>query len=134
MKLVSSNDGEVVQQTMQKAMAQYWSDNDAIKAMAAIATLKGIGPATASLILSVHDPERAIFFSDEAFRWLCCYHDQKKPPIKYHIAEYKRLMNNANELMKRLQVKATDIERVAYVIEKGKDQQLVPNAGRSKSS
>ncbi|KAI0517194.1 hypothetical protein F5B22DRAFT_133136 [Xylaria bambusicola] len=116
MKLVSSNEEEVVSKIIQEAMARYWLDDNVTKAMDAITKLKGIGPATASLLLSVHDPERVIFFSDEAFWWLCC--NGQKSPIKYNAKEYQQLNIAAEKLAKRLQVGATDIEKVAYVVMK----------------
>lgn len=125
MKLVSSNDGEVVKKTIQEAMAQYWSDNSITKAMDAIARLKGIGPATASLLLSVHDPERVVFFSDEAFWWLCC--EGEKSSIKYNAKEYQQLNVAADKIAKRLQVGATDVEKVAYVVMKDGTLQPVPS-------
>lgn len=76
--------------------------------------LKGIGPATASLLLTVHDPNRVIFFSDEAFYWLCC--KGKKGPIKYTVKEYQSLRSVAEVLSGRLEVSATDIEKVAFVL------------------
>ncbi|KAI0452684.1 hypothetical protein F5B21DRAFT_327522 [Xylaria acuta] len=116
MKLISSNNGEAVKKTIQEAMTQYWLDNNVTKAIDAIAKLKGVGPATASLLLSVHDPERVIFFSDEAYWWLCC--GGQKSPIKYNAKEYQQLNIAADKMAKRLQVGATDIERVAYVVMK----------------
>ncbi|KAI1743441.1 hypothetical protein F4680DRAFT_375987 [Xylaria scruposa] len=117
MKLVSSNDGEAVKKIIQDAMAQYWLDSNVAKATEAIAKLKGVGPATASLLLSVHDPKRVIFFSDEAYWWLCC--GGQESPIKYNAKEYEQLNIAANKIAERLQVGATDIERVAYVVMKG---------------
>ncbi|KAI0535666.1 hypothetical protein GGR58DRAFT_429644 [Xylaria digitata] len=128
MKLVSSNDGEVVRKTIQEAVAQYWLDKNTMKATDAIAKLKGIGPATASLMLSVHDPERVIFFSDEAFWWLCC--GGQKLPIKYNAKEYQQLNVVADKIAKRLDVGATDIERVAYVVMKDDASQPVPSINR----
>ncbi|KAI0911108.1 hypothetical protein F4823DRAFT_327965 [Ustulina deusta] len=131
MKLVSSNDGEVVRKTIQEAMAQYWLDGNIAKAMDAIAKLKGIGPATASLLLSIHDPERVIFFSDEAFWWLCC--GGQKLPIKYNAKEYRQLNIAADKIAKRLQVGATEIERVAYVVMKIGAEQSTPSTSQPQS-
>ncbi|KAI1127467.1 hypothetical protein F5Y10DRAFT_194177 [Nemania abortiva] len=129
MKLVSSNDGDVVKKTIREAIEQYWTNNNNItKATDAIAKLKGIGPATASLLLSVHDPERVIFFSDEAFWWLC--RGGQKSPIKYNAKEYQQLSIAAEKVTKRLQVGATDIEKVAYVIMKDDARQSVPSIGQ----
>ncbi|KAI1179104.1 hypothetical protein F4777DRAFT_535613 [Nemania sp. FL0916] len=116
MKLVSSNDGDSVKTTIQDALAQYWSENNVSKAIDAIAKLKGIGPATASLLLSVHDPDRVIFFSDEAFWWLCS--GGQKSVIKYTAKEYQQLNDVAGKLARRLEVAATDVEKVAYVVMK----------------
>lgn len=114
MKLVSSNDSAVVNETISKAMTAYWERTDASAAVDAFAKLKGIGPATASLLLSVHDPERVLFFSDEAFYWLCCR--GRKSPIKYSAKEYRDLSAAAQDMEERLRVSAVDIEKVAYVL------------------
>ncbi|KAI4593547.1 hypothetical protein KJ359_009233 [Pestalotiopsis sp. 9143b] len=113
MKLVSSNDEQTVAEIIKEAIDAYWENQDASAALAAISKLKGIGPATASLLLSVHDPDRVIFFSDEAFWWLCC--KGKKESIKYNPKEYQELNREAQALVKRLEVRATDVEQVAYV-------------------
>ncbi|KAI1448774.1 hypothetical protein F5Y02DRAFT_281443 [Annulohypoxylon stygium] len=116
MKLVSSNDEELVKNTIQEAIEKYRESSDAPKALIAISKLKGIGPATASLLLSVYDPDNVIFFSDEAFYWLCC--DGKISPIKYNAKEYQELSSAAQSLIQRLGTSAVDIERVAYVLMK----------------
>jgi hypothetical protein len=116
MKLVSSNDEQVVKDTIETTMKAYWAKPNASAALDGITQLKGIGPATASLLLSVHDPDRVIFFSDEAFYWLCCVGG--KPPIKYNTKEYQELNSAAQKLVKRLGVSATDVEKVAYVVMK----------------
>ncbi|KAI1631660.1 hypothetical protein F4809DRAFT_646199 [Biscogniauxia mediterranea] len=123
MKLVSSNEDETVRKTIQEAMTRYWSDpEDPAQALDIITKLKGIGPATASLLLSVHDPGRVIFFSDEAFYWLC--RGGNVSPIKYNPKEYRELHTAAQTLAKRLQVSATDIEKVAYVLMKDGSTQV----------
>jgi hypothetical protein len=133
MKLVSSNDGKLVEESIQQAMAQYWSDKNITRAMDGIAKLKGIGPATASLLLSVHDPEQVIFFSDEAFWWLCC--GGQKSPIKYNAKEYQQLNVATHKIAERLQVGATDIEKAAYVImNDGPSQLSSTSEPRSKPS
>lgn len=116
MSLVSSNSPPSASQTIQFALKFYASSNDAGSAIRLLSELKGVGPATASLLLSVHDPQAVIFFSDEAFYWLCC--DGKKAPIKYTPKEYAALRAEADALAKRLGVSATEIEKVAYVLMK----------------
>ena len=113
MKLVSSNDPVLVENTVREAMSAY-EEHDAAAALKYFTKLKGIGPATASLLLAVHDPKRVIFFADEAFYWLCC--DGRKDPIKYNAKEYEALSENALALCQRLGVAAVDVERVAFVL------------------
>jgi hypothetical protein len=127
MKLVSSNDEETVKETIQKAMDAYWKDTNASAALTNISKLRGIGPATASLLLSVHDPDHVIFFSDEAFWWLSC--GGKKAPIKYNAKEYEELNKSAQEVVKRLNVSATEVEKVAYVVMKDGDLSTIGSGG-----
>ncbi|KAK4091931.1 hypothetical protein Purlil1_3770 [Purpureocillium lilacinum] len=87
-------------------------------ALLALCSLRGVGPATASLLLSVHDPRRAPFFSDEAFLWLCAGANPRAP-IKYVEKEYRALRERAAEVAARLGVSALDLEKVAYVVMKG---------------
>ncbi|EON98563.1 hypothetical protein UCRPA7_5938 [Phaeoacremonium minimum UCRPA7] len=116
MKLVSSNDSSFVQDTIKQARISYQKDKDVSAALAILTKLKGIGPATASLLLAILDPEHVPFFGDEVFYWLCC--DGKVLPIKYNAKEYKELNEHSRKLAKRLGVKAIDIEQVAYVLMK----------------
>lgn len=114
MKLVSSNEESFVKDTTESALDVYSKKADASAAIDALTKLKGIGPATASLLLAVHDPQNIIFFADEAFYWLCNH--GKRDHIKYNAKEYKELHENSQKLAKRLNVKAIDVERVAYVL------------------
>ncbi len=89
--------------------------------------LKGIGPATASLLLSTYDPVKVPFFSDELYRYLH-FEDAKTKgwdrKIKYTNREYKELFSKLQTLRSRLekeskqQVSAVDIEKMAYVLGK----------------
>lgn len=114
MKLVSSNEPDFVKLTVEEASESYRRKDDAAAALGILTKLKGIGPATASLLLAVLDPDRILFFADEAFYWLCC--GGKKAPIKYNAKEYQDLSERARKLCRRLDVKAVDVERVAFVI------------------
>jgi hypothetical protein len=93
-----------------------------LPALKTLTTLKGIGPATASLLLSVASPDTIPFFSDEVFRW--CMWDEPGSPsgwqrkIKYNVKEYEILVSKVEELRKRLSVRALDVERVAWVLGK----------------
>jgi len=82
--------------------------------------LKGIGPATASLLLSVHDAESVVFFSDEIYRWLCC--DGRDSTIKYNLKEYQDLVLKSHEVISRLKVDARDVEKVAFVLVRAEDR------------
>jgi hypothetical protein len=114
MKLVSSNEPGFVKDTIQQAVKHHRDKSDVSGALDILTQLKGIGPATASLLLAVHDPKHVVFFSDEAFYWLCC--DGSKAPIKYNKKEYAELNRRAQALAERLGVTAVDIELVAFVL------------------
>lgn len=114
MSLVSSNTPKVASDTVREALGVYRADGNVAATLDVLTRLRGIGPATASLLLTVHDPTRVIFFSDEAFYWLC--RGGEKAPIKYNAKEYQALRSKAQELATKLDVSATDIEKVAYVL------------------
>ncbi|KAK1595722.1 uncharacterized protein LY79DRAFT_667702 [Colletotrichum navitas] len=114
MKLVSSNDSSAVQDTVKKAIDNYRDMADLSAALNVLTTMKGIGPATASLILAVHYPEKVLFFSDEAYYWLC--NKGQKASLKYNMKEYEHLNSQAGKLLKRLGVGAMEVEKVAYVL------------------
>ncbi|KAF5237621.1 hypothetical protein FAUST_5964 [Fusarium austroamericanum] len=116
MKLVSSNDPDVAQDVIKQALEIYDEKADTVATLDVLTRLRGIGPATASLLLAVHDASRVIFFADEAFWWLCC--SGKQSPIKYNAKEYRMLCSEVDDLRNRLAVKASDIEKVAYVLMK----------------
>ncbi|KAF7560914.1 hypothetical protein G7046_g3246 [Stylonectria norvegica] len=129
MKYVTSNDPVTAKSTIQEAISLYRSTSDVPAALALLTKLKGIGPATASLLLTVHDPDKVIFFSDEAYYWLCC--DGTKSSIKYTATEYADLRSRAEDLAGRLGVAATDVEKVAYVVMKQPVSQVSAEASKS---
>ncbi|CEJ88881.1 hypothetical protein VHEMI04904 [[Torrubiella] hemipterigena] len=128
MNLVSSNTDVTATSTIAKAMASY-TPSTIPAALTTLTALRGIGPATASLLLSVHDAENVLFFSDEAFWWLCC--DGKKDSIKYNPKEYEMLRSVAAKLMKRLGVSAVDVEKAAYVVMKRGGDVAAPPKGKA---
>lgn len=136
MKNVTSNDAAFVKKTIADAMAIYKGSSDVSKTIDTLTKLKGIGPATASLLLAVHDPDNVIFFADEAFYWLCG--DGKIVPIKYNPKEYKQLYSEAKKLASRLNVAAVEVEKVAFVLmrykgEDGKDMDKDSSSSSSSS-
>lgn len=90
--------------------------------------LKGIGPATASLLLSALFADSVPFFSDELYRW-CVFADAKTDwrsvEIKYTMKEYAVLVDRLRDVRSRLAVlnedgtrhlpSAVDLEKAAYV-------------------
>jgi hypothetical protein len=119
LSLVQSNTANAIQDTTKSAFALLPDVTPALKTLIA---LKGIGPATASLLLSVAAPDTVPFFSDELFRW--CIWDESGSPggwqrkIKYNVKEYEMLLKKVDALVKRLGVRAVDAERVAWVLGK----------------
>lgn len=130
--LVQQNDENTIAEVTRDAFASYdKSVKDARAAKSALATLtklRGIGPATASLLLSVFDTGNAPFFSDELFRW-CMYEDSKGQgwdrDIKYNLKEYLELYDKVHAFKERFrkafdrELSVVDIEQVAYTLVKG---------------
>ena len=131
-KLVGSNSVKDVRETTSDAFEVYEADKEAYdKSITILSKLKGIGPATSSLLLSCYDPVRIPFFSDELYRYLHWEEAKSKGwdrKINYTMKEYKSLFEKVTELRERLendsgkQVSTIDIEKAAYVL--GKDALL----------
>ncbi|EUC33635.1 hypothetical protein COCCADRAFT_95513 [Bipolaris zeicola 26-R-13] len=141
--LVRSNTSQAVEETTKKAYAAIsedaFSQSNVMQALKILASLKGIGPATSSLLLSVLRPGEIPFFSDELFRWSCWDSEVKakesagwQRKIKYNFKEYEMMFDRVEKLRTRLgksadqkpesSVRAVDIEKVAWVLGKeGKD-------------
>jgi hypothetical protein len=89
--------------------------------------LRGVGPATASLVLSVAFPMDVPFFGDEVFEWLCGGEGPEKRKLKYDVKEYKELWEEWVRLHARMAqeggksgsgiVFAHGLEKVAFVCE-----------------
>ncbi|KAK5138267.1 hypothetical protein LTR08_003328 [Meristemomyces frigidus] len=136
-KLIAKNDPMTVKSTSIECFRLYHSDStkppteDQIKHMIDIlARLSGVGPATASLLLSVYDLTNVPFFSDELYRW-AMWNEPATPKgsgwqreIKYTAKDYLQLYPRVQELRGRLSaesgapVSALDVEKVAYVLGK----------------
>ena len=92
-----------------------------------LTNLRGVGPATASLLASVFEPATIPFFSDELFRW-CFFGDGKgngwDRDIKYNMKEYLQLFDEVQAFRRRFyedferEVSAVEMEKVAYVLGK----------------
>jgi hypothetical protein len=147
--LVESNDEKVVNKLMQDLSL---SNGSAKEKMKMLTQLKGVGPATASLVLSSISPITYPFFSDELFRWI--HWDGKNAdgtdngiksgkgwarPIGYTPKEYDSLIARCEAVQGRLskgkKLSFLDLEKVAYVL--GKEQTDVDAqapAGSAKST
>lgn len=121
---MQSNSAESIKTTTQTAATQHAkAENNTtdLSALKTLTNLSGIGPATASLLLSVMYPQTCPFFSDEMYRWTTWDgKDEWKKKIKYNVAEYRDVVKKVGELRKRLgeEVRAVDAERVAWVLGK----------------
>jgi hypothetical protein len=141
--LVASNSAEDIKSITQAAFkeADKISGDDistrSRDALNILVKLKGVGPATASLVLSSYDSDRIPFFSDELFRWL--HWDGKNAngdtegikqagkgwsrQIGYTLKEYSALCASNDKLRRRLEkegrkASSVEIEKVAYVLGK----------------
>ena len=88
-----------------------------LKALDHVSKLSGVGPATASLILSVYDPINVPFFEDEMFNWVSF--DLGKAKLKYDKKEYSELFKRVWKMRERLEteVSAVQVEKASFVLE-----------------
>ena len=131
-KLIASNSEETIRENTKKAFATYEADrNDHAKPMKVLCELKGIGPATASLLLSCYDPVNVPFFSDELYRyslWGEAKHHGWDRKINYNPKAYRELSEEFEVFRdgfkkKGKTIRAVDLEKVAYVIAKEAKQE-----------
>ncbi|KAI9798467.1 MAG: hypothetical protein M1825_005347 [Sarcosagium campestre] len=140
-QLAASNDEQKVRSATKSAYETYSeSSANLASALSHLQTLAGIGPASASLLLSVYDPITVPFFSDEFFRWMHYSEGTGRGwdrPIKYNVKEYKALIDKSTLLRDRLrkdgdrEFSAVDLERAAYVLRKEQEIEL-PVRGKAK--
>lgn len=87
-----------------------------------LTTLTGVGPATATLLLSIGDPTHMPFFQDELFHWLCGGDGDAGAgwrKLKYSMKEYKELFGAVAVFRQRLAdtgVTAEAVEKVGFVV------------------
>ncbi len=126
--MVAENSVKEIRGKTKKAFAEYAADNSHYaKAITTLTKLRGIGPATASLLLSCYDPIQVPFFSDELYRYLHWSDAKSKGwdrKISYTMKEYKDLWQKMQDLRNRVEkesgqvVEAIEVEKVAYVLAK----------------
>ncbi|KAI7215724.1 hypothetical protein KC333_g5266 [Hortaea werneckii] len=142
LKLVDSNDVMTVKTTAIEAYRILPPSNTTApsaenirKVLDVFTRLKGVGAATATLLMASNDQTNIPFFSDEVYRWI--HHDDAptKPALKgggasgwtrevrYTIKDYLEFYPKVQQLRERLnlesngvQVTALDVEKVAYVL------------------
>jgi hypothetical protein len=124
--MIRKNDPKLVSEltasaaTMLKALGNITSQSSALNivmaAMAEVSKLNGVGPATASLILSVYRPNDVPFFQDELYVWH--FPDEKGGKLKYDLKEYKALFERCWEVNRKLGRGAgvVDLEKASFVI------------------
>lgn len=125
-KLVESNSEETVEQCTREAFETYATGHQWDKSVNMLAKgLRGVGPATASLLLNTFDGEKVPFFSDELFRWVMFAEGKGHGwdrRIKYSLKEYQDLYRRVETLRERLSkasektITSVEVEMVAYVL------------------
>jgi hypothetical protein len=85
-----------------------------VTSLDAVCKLTGIGPATGTLILNIFEPTHIPFFQDEMYAWF--FPDTKSDKLKYTQKEYLQLLEAVRPVLKKLGVKASDLEKVSYVL------------------
>ncbi|KAH6664119.1 hypothetical protein B0J14DRAFT_494165 [Halenospora varia] len=133
-KQVASNSDAKVEEATKDGFGHYNAHPNDIKLIIEKLTkpLKGIGPATASLLLSVYDPDHVIFFSDEVYKYLVVGDGPKKLP-KYTIAEFEDIYKRAQAVITRLRVTPIELEKVAFVLIKENEPVYEPKPKKEPS-
>lgn len=78
-----------------------------------VCKLKGVGPATGTLVLSVFNPDIVPFFQDELFAWFVPDHTAK---LKYDKKEYNLLLGRTLDVLLEKDIEARLLEKTAYVL------------------
>ena len=132
MKLVTSNEENVVQETTREAFATI-KDGSISKSLAMLTRMRGIGPATASLLLSTYDAINVPFFSDELFRYVNYDGEGARGwdrKINYNKKEYDLLCERVQQLRDRVNEDRTDEEAVTALELEQLTWVLAPNSRR----
>ncbi|KAF8860105.1 hypothetical protein BDZ45DRAFT_567692, partial [Acephala macrosclerotiorum] len=114
-KKIGSNSNEEIAAALKDAFDHYASNKDDIHGtVEKLRALKGVGPATASLLLAIHDPLNVVFFSDELHRWLVS--DGEKKTLRYTTKEFEELFSAATTFMARINCTPIELEKVAFTL------------------
>ncbi|EMC97577.1 hypothetical protein BAUCODRAFT_33291 [Baudoinia panamericana UAMH 10762] len=139
-KLIQQNEGSTVEEVTTAHINVHTASktDEIIAAVKGLCVLRGVGPATASLLLSTANSDLP-FFSDELYRWamfdevMVSGKAEKvgwQREIKYTIPEYRELLLRVAGFRDRFSkesgrnVQAIDVEKVAYVLAKSAEGDL----------
>lgn len=113
-KQIASNTDEKIAAALDDAYDHYAKNKDDIAGTIELIKkdLSGVGPATASLLLAVHDPQNVVFFSDELYKWLV----DDKAKLTYTTKEFEALFAKAKAFMSRIKCTPIELEKVAYTL------------------
>lgn len=131
--LVRQNSADSVETATATAFAEL--EEDVPKALKTLTGLRGVGPATASLLLSCAEPAMVPFFGDEVFRWVFWEDEEVKGKgkgwgrkIGYTEKEYRELVGRVKAVVERVKGwgveeelgigEALAVEKVAWVLGK----------------
>lgn len=110
--LVLQNSESAVEDVTRRGIDLLRKDDKDVKGVLKILQeLKGIGPATASLLMSCADAEGTVFFGDEVYQWVC----GSGGKMGYTVKEYVGLWERVKEIRGTLGLNAVEIEKVGYV-------------------
>ena len=96
MGLIKRNSDKTVRTVSSKALKQLFDDSDVTGSMKTLTELSGVGPATASLILSIATPDKVPFMSDEAMDAVVGL------PRKYTMSQFHKFRDLVGEKAEKL--------------------------------
>ncbi|CAL8123344.1 unnamed protein product [Orchesella dallaii] len=96
-ELVTMNSPRVVEQESKKAFRALFKKDDLAASIQYLCNLKGIGPATASAIITAAAPDRAAYMADE-----CLAAVPEIEGIDYTLDEYMELLKHIRQAVQRL--------------------------------
>ena len=96
MGLIKRNSDKTVRDVSSKALKQLFDESDVKGAMKTLTELSGVGPATASLILSMASPDKVPFMSDEAMDAVVGL------PRKYTMPQFEKFRELVGKKAKKL--------------------------------
>ncbi|KAI1775434.1 kinase-like protein [Hypoxylon cercidicola] len=122
-KLINRNKNNTVQEVTGDAFVDYKENKDIDRAFGILRKLRGVGPARASLLLSLAYPDTVPFFSRPLYRWICrSSEDIWGPEFQWTTEKYTKILQEIKVLKDKHstrdhQVSAVDVEKVVFVLE-----------------